>query len=175
MNIVVLAGLIALGTSSASAASLEAQVAALPFTVGDEADFRPVSTIDGNAVVLTDGPRDEDPAFRQPIVVVDRDLREAPPEHDRAAFARANVLDMASRYVGDVAILGSKLSSVDGEDVVRIDATGEKPPSRKPAALIAFVRFGKRGVIRTLCVLPRMTHGEYADRCTQLARSIHAK
>ena len=176
-KIFALASLVALGARTASAASLDAQIAALPFTIGDKADFRPVSTTDGDAILLTDGPRDQDPAFRQPIVVVDadRDLRTAPPVHDREAFARARFLELASRHVGDVAILGAKLSSEDGGDVVRIDATGSKMPSQEPAALIAFMRFTKGGLIRTLCVLPRMTHAEYADRCLQLARSIHEK
>lgn len=156
---------------------LAAQVAALPFAIGDEADFRPVLTSAGNAVVLTDGPRDHDPAFTQPIIAVDTDLdfREAPPGQDREAFARQRFLDVAKRHVEKVSILGSKLSQENGDDVVRIDATGSKPPSQKPAALIGYMRFTKGGFVRTLCILPQQTHAEYAARCAQLAGSERMK
>lgn len=159
--------------TSRSEPSLATQIAALPFAVGDLADFRPVRTIADTGLLLTDGPRDVDPRFRQPLVVVDGDFGERPSEQDREVSAKTRFLDLARHHVAEVAIVGTKRDRDEGADVVRIDATGSKPPSGEPATLIGYMRFGKGGLLTTLCILPAQTHAEFTARCEQLAGSVH--
>lgn len=49
-------------------ASLNEQVTALPFRVGDLAGFRPVLAAGGLSLLLTDGPPDKPQGATQPIV-----------------------------------------------------------------------------------------------------------
>ena len=50
--------------------SIEAQIDALPFTIGDWADFRPVRSLAGSSLILTDGPADSYQDGPQPIVII---------------------------------------------------------------------------------------------------------
>ncbi|NNC27450.1 hypothetical protein HKX42_11250, partial [Salinisphaera sp. USBA-960] len=56
------------GVRIRGALSLDDQIAALPFRIGDLAGFRPVRALAGNSVLLTLGPRDQVTNLEQPIL-----------------------------------------------------------------------------------------------------------
>ncbi|MGU3494257.1 hypothetical protein ACLBXM_09475 [Xanthobacteraceae bacterium A53D] len=75
--------------------SMDEQMAALPFSVGDLAGFRPVRVIGGSGLLLTDGPKDVDPDGNQPFVIVAASLgREIAPD-EQAAFAKRALSSLA--------------------------------------------------------------------------------
>ena len=74
--------------------SVDEQLAALPFRIGDRAGFRPVRAMGGNAVFLTDGPADQVAAAEQPILILARSNGPPPPPGpQRDAFANAALRD----------------------------------------------------------------------------------
>jgi hypothetical protein len=104
-------------------ASLADQVAALPFTVGDTAGFRPMVVFAGNGLLLTEGPKDVDPGREQPVVVVTPSLGQAPvPAGAEAAYARR--LFTAQKDLTNVAVTDEERSTRGDAVVVRLRGTG---------------------------------------------------
>lgn len=104
-------------------ASLAEQVAALPYTVGDMAGFRPMGVFAGNGLILTEGPKDIDPEREQPLVVVTPSLGQVPvPEGAEVAYARR--LFTTQKDLRDLAITNEERSSRGEAVVVRLRGTG---------------------------------------------------
>ncbi|AMB43832.1 hypothetical protein [Methylobacterium sp. AMS5] len=104
-------------------ASLADQVAALPYTVGDTAGFRPMGVFAGNGLLLTEGPKDIDPEREQPVVIVAPSLGQAPaPAGAEVAYARR--IFTTQKDLKDVAITDEARSTRGGAVVVRLRGTG---------------------------------------------------
>ena len=104
-------------------ASLTDQVAALPYTVGDMAGFRPMGVFAGNGLRLTEGPKDGDPEREQPVVIVTPSLGQVPvPAGGEVAYARR--LFTAQKDLRDVAITDEERSTRGEAVVVRLRGTG---------------------------------------------------
>lgn len=104
-------------------ASLADQVAALPYTVGDTAGFRPTGVFAGNGLLLTEGPKDVDPEREQPMVIVTPSLGQVPvPAGGEVAYARR--IFAAQKDLKDVAITGEERSTRGDAVVVRLRGTG---------------------------------------------------
>ena len=104
-------------------ASLADQVAALPFTVGDTAGFRPMGVFAGNGLLLTEGPKDVDPEREQPVVIVTPSLGQAPvPEGGETAYARR--LFTAQKDLTNVSVTDEARSTRGDAVVVRLRGTG---------------------------------------------------
>ena len=85
-----------LSTALRQPASLDDQVAALPFRVGNPAGFRLVSVLAGSGLILTDGPKDVDPRSEQPTVIVASSLGQGPSDAEADAFGRRALASVAS-------------------------------------------------------------------------------
>jgi hypothetical protein len=143
--------------------SLADQMAALPYRVGDLAGFRPVRTLMGNALMLTDGPKDIDPDGAQPLVVVAPSMgRAAVPEGQEGAFARKALATF--RDIRDVTITDEERTAREGAVVHRLRATGTDAKSGRPVAVTQTIRFDGPGYLRVLGLAP-------ADRAEALARA----
>ncbi|MBB2963108.1 hypothetical protein [Methylobacterium sp. R2-1] len=104
-------------------ASLADQVAALPYTVGDSAGFRPMGVFAGNGLLLTEGPKDVDPEREQPVVIVTPSLGQSPvPSGAEIAFARR--IFTAQKDLKDVAVTDEERSTRGDAVVVRLRGTG---------------------------------------------------
>ncbi|WP_315763512.1 hypothetical protein [Sphingomonas sp. Y38-1Y] len=146
-------------------AEIEAAVAALPFAIGDRAGYRPVRTLMGSGLILTDGPRDTDPDGAQPVVVVAASIDGRPiadPEayarqlfEAQPGFTRLKVVE-ARRTGDDVVVAGT---AVDRARVVSI----RQHLRLQPAG----------GYVRTVCIWP--VADDLAARCDRLAGSIRPK
>ncbi|MGF3023105.1 hypothetical protein ACQVP2_09785 [Methylobacterium aquaticum] len=143
--------------------SLADQIAALPYAVGDLAGFRPVRTLMGNALMLTDGPKDVDPDGAQPMVVVAPSMgRAAVPAGQEGAFARKALATF--REIRDVTVTDEDRATRDGAVVLRLRATGSDARSGRPLAVTQVIRFDGRSYLRVLGLTP-------ADRSEALARA----
>ena len=65
--------------------SLDEQISALPFRVGDRAGFRPVKVLAGNSLLFTEGPADVVKAAEQPIAILAASLNAPPPPRGSGA------------------------------------------------------------------------------------------
>lgn len=104
-------------------ASLSDQVAALPYTVGDMAGYRPMAVFAGNGLLLTEGPKDVDPRREQPVVIVAPSLGQAPvPAGGKVAFARR--LFTAQKDLTEAAVTDEARTTRGDAVVVRLRGTG---------------------------------------------------
>ena len=151
---------------------LDAQVAALPFAVGDLAGFRISATALGAALILVDGSKDVDPNQSQAHVVVTTSDG-APPKDDREAFAKAQL--QAFQAVRTTAVRSTKLFQADGAQWAEVDADGTEGQSETPVAISYFLRFDTTGTMSVVCVAPRAEGAQYADRFKTVALSVKPK
>src|SRR5215216_1298756 len=75
--------------------AIEDQVSALPFRLTERAGFRAVRTMAGNALLLTEGPKDVVVNAEQPVAILAQSTGPAPPPPQRDAFARSALLSNA--------------------------------------------------------------------------------
>ncbi|UZK69431.1 hypothetical protein OKW76_15700 [Sphingomonas sp. S1-29] len=146
------------------AAELETSIAALPFTVGNRAGFRPVRTLMGSGLLLTEGPLDVDTDGAQPLVVVAGSLG-AVPVADRADFARKAV--EATPELSRLTVLGAAVSSDGSLHTVAATAVDRA----RTITLRQHIRFLEGGgYIRIVCTSP--VAEDIAGRCDRLAQSV---
>ncbi len=137
---------------------IEAQIGALPFTVGNRAGFRPVRTMMGNLLLLTDGPNDVSDGSDQPIVTFGASVAAVPPAEARDTFARQAFMRLPR--LSDV-----KIESAEGGEGVRheIIATA-KTAGGSDVLLMQTFLFGTGSYVRMVAIAP------LADRDTDLVR-----
>lgn len=132
-----------------SPGSLDDQIAALPFRVGDLAGFRPVRTLMGNALLLTDGPKDVDPEGVQAAIIV-------APALDRVAVASGQEGAFARKALGtipdvrDIVVTDEERMTRDGAVVVRLRGTGRDARSGRDVGVSQTIRFADAGYLRII-------------------------
>jgi hypothetical protein len=131
--------------------SVDQQVASLPFKVGDPAGFRPVRAMAGNALLMTDGPKDIVRDAEQPVMIVAQSFAPTPatPEQ-RDIFARQALVanSMLKETVLERA-QGFRLGGVDWHEIV---AKGKDGASEQPVIVLQTIRFSPEGYVRMLGV-----------------------
>lgn len=149
------------------APGLDAQIDALPFTIGDRAGFRAIRTMMGSTLVLTDSAGDGGPATAgQPLVIVAHSIGDVQAT-DREATARKLLQGLAG--ITDVVIAPAAPSA--DNIVYRSTATGLDHGT--PVVLTQHVRFGPEGgYIRTVCIARPALAAAIAPRCDRLAASV---
>ncbi|KQP40081.1 hypothetical protein ASF49_21375 [Methylobacterium sp. Leaf104] len=132
-----------------SPGSVDDQIAALPYTVGDRAGFRPVRTLMGNALLLTDGPKDVDPEGTQALVIVAPALGQVPvAPGQESAFARKALGTI--REVRDIVVADEDRATRDGAVVIRLRGTGKDVRSGREVGVIQTIRFAEAGYLRVI-------------------------
>jgi hypothetical protein len=120
--------------------SLEEQVSALPFRIGDKAGFRPVRVLSGNSVLYTDGPNDTIKAMEQPVAIMAVSLQPPPPPGERREqFARAAL--NSNQFLRDVVFERSESFRFKGQDWHEIVARAKDAPSGEPIVVMQTIRF----------------------------------
>lgn len=130
--------------------SLDEQVAALPFRIGDSAGFRPVRVLAGNSVLLTLGPRDQVSNLEQPILVIAQAVQQPTPQEQRDGFARASLY--ANQTMKEFFIERSQSYRQNGIDWHEIVARATDIPSGQPVVVSQTIRFNPDGYIRAVGV-----------------------
>ncbi|MHC2018044.1 hypothetical protein [Methylobacterium sp. CM6247] len=140
----------ALGTIAfRSPGSVADQIAAMPYSVGDLAGFRPVRTLMGNTLLLTDGPKDVDPEGTQPLVIVAPSLGKAPvATGQQSAFARKALGTI--REVKDIAVTDESRTTEGGAVLVRLRATGKDVRSGRKVGVTQTIRFEGKSYLRVI-------------------------
>jgi hypothetical protein len=127
--------------------SLEEQVSALPFRLGDKAGFRPVRVISGNSVLFTDGPQDTIKAVEQPVLIVASSLGVPPPAGERRnQFARAAL--NSNQILKDIKLERSESFRFRGQEWHEIVAKAVEAESGQPIIVMQTIRFDSDRYVR---------------------------
>lgn len=151
------------------AQSMDDQVAALPYAVGDLAGFRIVRGLLGNSLLLTDGPMNVDPEGDQPMVVVAHSLGAAWTAGQELAFARKAAGEIAG--LEEVAITGERQSQSASTAIVRLRGQATDVSNGQPRLFAQTILFHGSDYIRVVAITPPERE-EALDRAERLAGSI---
>lgn len=152
--------------------SIEDQIEALPFTIGEYAGFRPVRTLAGSSLLMTEGPANSCDDGSQPIVIVaasmgsDRRFADMPSEERE---------QLADRLLGQLGFAELAMESAPGneESEVILAGTAVDPKRGHQVSLRQVLRFSDTGYIRIVCVA--RPEQPIAARCDRIARSVVAE
>lgn len=125
---------------------VEDQVASLPFRLGDRAGFRPVRTMGGNALLLTDGASDVVHNVEQPLLIIAQSINPAPGADQREAFARAVLASNGT--LKEIAIERSQGFRQKGVDWHEVVARAKDAASGEPVVVMQTIRFGHGDYLR---------------------------
>lgn len=126
--------------------SLDEQVSALPFRIGDKAGFRPVRVLSGNSILFTDGPNDTIKAMEQPVAIMAASLQPPPPGERREQFARAAL--NSNQLLKDVVFERSEAFRFKGQDWHEIVARAKDAPTGEPIVVMQTIRFDPDRYVR---------------------------
>ncbi len=147
--------------------SLEEQLAALPFQVGEKAGFRPVRVMAGNSVLFTDGPKDTIKAVEQPMMILAASLQPPPPPGERRKqFAQAALY--ANQVLKNIRIERSEAFRLKGQDWHEIVARAVEAESGQPIVVMQSIRFDGDRYVRIV----GLTREEQRDQNLPRFRAI---
>lgn len=149
--------------------SLEEQIAALPFAIGDRAGFRPVRVTGGNSILLTEGEDDVVEEADQPIVIVAASQEIKPPPERRDEFARRALTGLPG--LSEVRIERAEGFRQDNADWHEAVATA-KERSGVPVVVQQTIRFTDEGFIRALTVVREEEREAIGPRFRTLVDSL---
>jgi hypothetical protein len=127
--------------------TLDEQVSALPFRLGDMAGFRVVRIMGGNSVLLTEGANDTIRDVEQPVLVVAQSTA-VPPRDQRDAFARAAL--RSNNTLKEMTIERSQSFRQRGADWHEIVARAVDISSGRPVIVTQALRFAPDHYLRVL-------------------------
>lgn len=128
--------------------SMDEQLAALPFRIGDLAGFRPLRVMAGNSIMLTSGPSETVREAEQPVLIIATSFSPPPPADQRDAFARA--LLVSNTLIRDTVLERSQMFRQNGGDWHEIVAKATDGPSGRPVIVTQTIRFARDGYLRTV-------------------------
>jgi hypothetical protein len=147
--------------------SLEEQIAALPFRVGEKAGFRPVRVMAGNSALFTDGPKDTIKALEQPMMILAASLQPSPPPGEaRKQFAQAAL--HANQVLKNIRIERSESFRLKGQDWHEIVARAVEAESGQPIVVMQSIRFDGDRYVRMV----GLTREEQRDQNLPRFRAI---
>jgi hypothetical protein len=147
--------------------SLDEQVSALPFRMGEKAGFRPVRAISGNSVLFTDGPKDTIKAVEQPIAILAASLEPPPPPGERRKqFAQAALY--SNQVLKDIRIERSESFRLKGQDWHEIVAKAVEAESGQSIVVMQSIRFDNDRYVRMV----GLTREEQRDQNLPRFRAI---
>lgn len=152
--------------------TVEEQLAALPFRVGDLAGFRAVKSFLGNSLLLTDGPNDVDPPADQPTVIVAQSLGAVFTAGQELAFARKAITSFDR--MDDIAETAARSYRQGALPAVQTHGTGSDKDTGRPLVWSQTILFHDGGYTRIIGFAPR-EKAEAIDRADRLAASIVLK
>lgn len=150
--------------------TIENQMAALPFRLGALAGFRPVRTMAGNSLLLTDGPRDVIAAVEQPMLIVAKSVEAGPGSDKRDAFARSALA--SNELVRDLVVERAQGFRQGGADWHEIVARGQHAASGQPVVVMQTIRFAPDSYVRILGVASVETRDAVLRRFRAVADAL---
>lgn len=162
-----------MGVRVRPALSLEQQVEALPFRLGDPAGFRPVRVLAGNSVLMTQGPKDQIVNLEQPILVLAQAVQPPPAAEQRDAFAKAALY--SNQTMKDFVIERSQSYRQSGTDWHEIVARAVDLPSNTPVVVSQTIRFAPDGYLRAVGVVRADQREATLARFREVVDSVQVK
>ncbi len=150
--------------------SLDEQIAALPFGVGDPAGFRPVLATGGLSLLLTEGPSEKPQAATQPLVylIIHVSGAQGGPE---ANAALAGQLFRTTPTLRNI----EPIRSDDRGGTSRIEGTAIEGATKTEVEVFQIIRFESGGYMRAVGVWRREDASRYRERFERLVLSIAAR
>lgn len=162
-----------MGVRIRPALSLEQQVEALPFRLGDAAGFRPVRVLAGNSVLMTQGPKDQIVDLEQPILVLAQAVQPPPGADQRDAFARAALY--SNQTMKDFVIERAQSYRQNGTDWHEIVARAVDLPTNTPVVVSQTIRFAPDGYLRAVGVVRADQREATLSRFREVVDSVQVK
>jgi hypothetical protein len=154
--------------------SIDQQVAARPFRIGDPAGFRPVRAMAGNSVLLTEGPKEAVKGVEQPTVILAQSFAPAPPTAEqRDVFARSALVQ--NTLLKDIVLeraQGFRLGGVDWHEIV---AKGKDTTSEQPVIVMQTIRFAPDGYLRMVALAREDQRDEMMPRFRRVVDGLAPK
>ncbi len=147
--------------------SMDEQVSALPFRIGDKAGFRPVRVLSGNSVLFTDGSKDTITAVEQPMLILAVSLTPPPPPGERREQFAKLALN-SNQILKDVRIERAESFRFKGQDWHEIVAKATEAASGQPVVVMQTIRFEPDRYVRMV----GLTRVEQRDQNLPRFRSI---
>lgn len=146
---------------------IDQQLAALPFKLGTTGGFRPVRSIGGTSLLLTDGPLDMVKAVEQPVLILSSAFGPVPPAGEaREQFARAALA--SNQTFKDLRVERAEPFRLKGQDWHEIVATATEAASGRAVVVVQTFRFGQGGYVRMV----GLTRAETRDRDLPRFRAV---
>ncbi len=147
--------------------SLDEQIAALPFRVGDKAGFRVVRVLAGNSLILTEGPKDTVTAAEQPVVVLAASLAAGPPAGERREQFAKLALN-STPNLKDIRVERSEAFRFKGQDWHEIVARAKEAESGQDVVVMQSIQFDGNRYVRMV----GLTRAEQRDENLRRFRAI---
>ena len=149
--------------------SMDEQLEALPFRLGDRAGFKPVRT-GGGSLLLTERGEDGGLDTGQAVIVVAHAGERGPPNEQRDAFAVA--LLRSNPALRELVFERGQGFRQKGAEWHEIVARGKDAPSGKEIVVMQTIRWDRDGFVRMLAVAPATALDDMLPRFRTLADSI---
>lgn len=131
--------------------TLDEKIAALPFGIGDLAGMRPIRTMAGNAILLTEGPNDVIREADQPALIIAQSFSPPPPAPQRESFARGGLA--SSTFVRDAVLERSQAYRQGGSDWHELVAKAKDTLTGREVVVMQTIRFEPDGYIRSVGIV----------------------
>jgi hypothetical protein len=143
--------------------SIQDQLSALSFKLGDLAGFRPVRVLSGTTLMMTEGPSDVSKVIDQPVLVIARSPTAGPPPGEgREQFARAAIA--SQQTFRNLEIERSQPFRQNGQDWHEIVARATDGPTGQPIVVMQTIRFGGGDFVRMVGIVRADKRDVYLPR-----------
>lgn len=153
--------------------SIPDQLSALPFTLGDLADFRPVRVMAGNSLMLTSGPADAVQGVDQPIMIIAHSVAPPPPPDQRDAMARQ--LLGSNTFLTETKLERSQGFRQGGAEWHEIVATAKDGRSGVPVVVLQTIRFTPGGYVRMVGIVKPDQRDDVMPRFRRIVDAVGPK
>lgn len=153
--------------------TLDEMIESLPFRIGDRAGYRPIRTVAGSAMLLTDGPNDVIREADQPTLIVAESFGPPPTAAQRESFARGGLA--SHNFVKDAVIERSQSYRQNGVEWHELVAKAKDALSGRDVVVVQTIRFEPDGYIRSVGVVRTEIRDEALPRIRKIVDSIAPK
>jgi hypothetical protein len=135
---------------------VDEQLSMVPFRIGNLAGLRLARVVPGVAVQLTDGPKDDFEAIKQPHLVISVAQGGPQQSSDRDSFARL-ALGGGMPPFKDVHILGSETMRIGGQPGHEMRAEAKDAKTGTEVEIVQWLRFGTGAYLRIIGFAPKQS------------------
>ena len=153
-------------------APIDEQLALMPFKLRDLAGFRVMRALPAGAVVLTDGPKNDD-TTDQPHIIVSLSPGGPQDNSDRESFAQR--LLTSTPAVSDMRVVMREPMRIGGQPGNEIRVEGKDARTGTPMMLVQWLRFGTGGFMRIVGITRKDTWPEMFPRFRAVRDGIDTK